>query len=391
MNAVPNPNEPADQPAINGPRTNPRSPDESEHADRRPLELLGRDVGEHRRGRDARIGACNAERTEHHDEPERCRHLPQQGGRERKSGERGDQHRATAAPVARPARRIERDELGRGRDPEREPDARDAQADVAARPEQRDQRLEDRADDPQVDAVHDQHRDERPVPREAPDPAATRLRLVSLRVVERLPEHDGRDQTRARVDVQRAREPEPAGHQTAERPTRDEADVERRVVHAHHAAGAFGRDRAEQERQQRSEEQRRSDPAERAEDHEQRERRRETGGDRRQADPHRADGRHRAFAVPVDEAPDERVGDETRERERRDQQPDRVVADPEAAGVVRQDRRQDAEPEHDHEGPEHRRSDLGDAEHLADAQVLLAHAAQCREVDSGRARRRLLR
>ena len=71
---------------------------------------------------------------------------------QRQSGERGDQHRAAATPVARPARGIERDELGGGGDAECEPDARDAQADGAARPEQRDQRLEDRADDPEVDA-----------------------------------------------------------------------------------------------------------------------------------------------------------------------------------------------------------------------------------------------
>src|SRR5436190_640012 len=166
MNAGPNPNEPADHPASNGPRTNPRSPTNRNTPTAVPLSSSG--------ATSESIGA---------------------GG-------------TPAYPLATPSA------------PSTTMNARG------------------------VDTC--------------PNRTVVSARPASHRVVERPPEHDRRDQTRARIDVQRARESEPSGRQTAERPTRDEADVERRVVHAHHAAGAFGGDRSEQERQQRSEEQRRS-------------------------------------------------------------------------------------------------------------------------------------
>jgi hypothetical protein len=131
---------------------------------------------------------------------------PNAAGDEREPRQRRDQDGAAAAAVGRVAGGVQARELGRRGDREPDPHAADREPDLVARPEQRDQGAEDRADHPEVDAVHDEDGHERPVPREPADAAATDLGLVPLGVADRPPEQHGRDEACARVDVERARQ-----------------------------------------------------------------------------------------------------------------------------------------------------------------------------------------
>ena len=247
-------------------------------------------------------------------------------------------------------------------------------------PEQRHQRVEHAGDHPQEGEVHEDHRDERAVGQQLPDPFhrppderpdagrrgflrrfgfdALALRLGWRagdgpfdrgRVVDERHVQPAGDEQDHRVHEQRARQAPVPGDEPADGATRHDADVEGSVEHRERAGHVRLRHHLQQVAVQRGEQHRRPGAAGAPEHDGEREARGEPGEERGHADHHDAGGRRRPFAEPVHEGAGDQVEREPGDGERGDQEARHAVPHAEGSRVQREDRRHDPEPEHDHE------------------------------------------